>query len=546
MSAKSMSLNSRPIILSLTSALIVSSPAGAADFTPGLHGFLYTGGSFTQIDVPGASQTLAYGINSAGQIVGNFFDSTGGHGFLYNGSSFTQIDVPGAHTTGVTGINDAGQIVGGFGDHSFLYTGGRFTQIDVPGAINTSASGINNVGQIVGFFFDSTGDHGFLYNGSSFTQIDVPGASYTFAYGINNAGQIVGLFSNSNGPPSANHGFLYNGGSFAQIDVPGAINTSASGINNVGQIVGFFSGDNTGDHSFLYTGGSFTQIDVPGANDTLARGINNAGQIVGSTIVPGGMGDPHFTTYYGVTYDFQGIGDFLLARVDVAGDQFDVQIRLTPWLNGTTIIEGAAATLCGHRVTFDAERARAGAGLVWLDGSPMPIMKALSGGGVALTVGACKISEPSSEEYQLVWDTGETLDVANYWTHLDLSSQLSAIDGPGSVEGLLATELDPNHWRVTGTASLFDCVPEPFSLLGTRARWWSTCVAQVMTNPLMAGPRPWPVAARNLGVSRPGSAARGFALVDHETAALAAQWLISHDAERFSAPARPVFARTSP
>ena len=458
MSAKSMSLNSRPIILSLTSALIVSSPAGAADFTPGLHGFLYTGGSFTQIDVPGASQTLAYGINSAGQIVGNFFDSTGGHGFLYNGSSFTQIDVPGAHTTGVTGINDAGQIVGGFGDHSFLYTGGRFTQIDVPGAINTSASG----------------------------------------------------------------------------------------INNVGQIVGFFSGDNTGDHSFLYTGGSFTQIDVPGANDTLARGINNAGQIVGSTIVPGGMGDPHFTTYYGVTYDFQGIGDFLLARVDVAGDQFDVQIRLTPWLNGTTIIEGAAATLCGHRVTFDAERARAGAGLVWLDGSPMPIMKALSGGGVALTVGACKISEPSSEEYQLVWDTGETLDVANYWTHLDLSSQLSAIDGPGSVEGLLATELDPNHWRVTGTASLFDCVPEPFSLLGTRARWWSTCVAQVMTNPLMAGPRPWPVAARNLGVSRPGSAARGFALVDHETAALAAQWLISHDAERFSAPARPVFARTSP
>ena len=47
------------------------------------HGFLLdTGGSFTQIDVPGTSETFAFGINDAGQIVGFFDDSTGRHGFL--------------------------------------------------------------------------------------------------------------------------------------------------------------------------------------------------------------------------------------------------------------------------------------------------------------------------------------------------------------------------------------------------------------------------------------------------------------------------------
>jgi probable HAF family extracellular repeat protein len=38
--------------------------------------------SFTQIDVPGASYTHAYGINDAGQIVGSVDNSTGNHAFL--------------------------------------------------------------------------------------------------------------------------------------------------------------------------------------------------------------------------------------------------------------------------------------------------------------------------------------------------------------------------------------------------------------------------------------------------------------------------------
>jgi probable HAF family extracellular repeat protein len=127
---------------------------------PGGDSFVYSDGIFTVINLPGPPE----GINDAGQIVGG----TGTHGFLDTGGSFTQIDVPGASRTTAFGINDAGQIVGGFtdstGTHGFLDTGGNFTQIDLPGASDTEAFGINDAGQIVGItgpFPDITGSHGF-------------------------------------------------------------------------------------------------------------------------------------------------------------------------------------------------------------------------------------------------------------------------------------------------------------------------------------------------------------------------------------------------
>src|SRR5262249_58906096 len=49
----------------------------------GTHGFLYSGGIYTTLDDPLATNgTNATGINNTGQIVGNYTDSTGAHGFL--------------------------------------------------------------------------------------------------------------------------------------------------------------------------------------------------------------------------------------------------------------------------------------------------------------------------------------------------------------------------------------------------------------------------------------------------------------------------------
>src|SRR6516162_887082 len=114
-----------------------------------------SGGNFATLAEPSGT-TIAFGINDAGQIVGEFEDANGhGHGFLYSGGAFTNFDFPSATDTFAFGINNAGQIVGQYVDasghgHGFLYSGGTFTTLDDPlGTVSTSAQGINDAGQIV-------------------------------------------------------------------------------------------------------------------------------------------------------------------------------------------------------------------------------------------------------------------------------------------------------------------------------------------------------------------------------------------------------------
>jgi probable HAF family extracellular repeat protein len=245
--------------------------------------------SFTTIDVPGATETEASGINNAGQIVGFFRDAGRKlHGFMRTtAGALTTIDGPDAGgNTEAYAINDTGQIVGGFNLSGFLRTStGAFTTFLAPGAMVTYASGINNAGQIVGRFNRMDFSQGSFFRAAdgTFTFVDVRGD--TTLYGINDAGQIVGSFfiTGVNGHFGNGHGFLRTAtGTVTTIDVPSGSGTSARGINNAGQIVGeFFAGGKK--HGFFRTAaGGITTIDVPGATETVASGINNARQIVGS------------------------------------------------------------------------------------------------------------------------------------------------------------------------------------------------------------------------------------------------------------------------
>ena len=153
----------------------------------------------------------AYGINDAGQIVGTYNGSDGTHGFLYSGGIYTQLDDPLAdpvNGTSAFGINATGQIVGYYYAnglyHGFLYSGGIYTTLDDPLATQgTYAFGINDTGQIVGIYNGSDGQHGFLYSGGIYTTLDDPLGIDTHAYGINDAGQIVGQYSTATAAPTA-------------------------------------------------------------------------------------------------------------------------------------------------------------------------------------------------------------------------------------------------------------------------------------------------------------------------------------------------------
>ena len=189
-------------------------------------GFIDNGGAVTRIADPSANVTAARGISSYGAyIVGT--TGAGGlslssDGFLYTGGVFTTIDVPGfVGYTGPSGVNNNGQVVGSvlvtgastFLFHGFLDNGGIFTLLDVPGAVYTQANGINDYGTIVGTYANAitanTQTHGFVYNGGIFTSFDFPGATSTSALGINNDGGIVGSYTDAAGNF---HGFFYPAG----------------------------------------------------------------------------------------------------------------------------------------------------------------------------------------------------------------------------------------------------------------------------------------------------------------------------------------------
>jgi hypothetical protein len=201
------------------------------------------------------------------------------------------------------------------------------------------------------------------------------------------------------------------------------------------------------------------------------------------------MGDPHFTTYDGLHYAFQAAGDFVLTRWTQPGNSFDVQIRTRAPSDGSavTIVSAVAAKLGDHRVTFDLDRASAGGSFVLIDGHPISFHP----DNPALSVGVGRIMQLSPDHYQVIWNTGEILDVANAGSLLNETVWLSPTDGPGSVEGLLGSDsgwssdfeladgtfLDPrismsdlygvfaDTWRVTDAISLLGEVSEPGTLI---------------------------------------------------------------------------------
>jgi hypothetical protein len=208
-------------------------------------------------------------------------------------------------------------------------------------------------------------------------------------------------------------------------------------------------------------------------NNVLSIGAGSKAQIFtdaggnglyGAWAHPGTVsGDPWFTTFDGARYQFQQPGEFVLSRSTTVGDRFEVEIRDRPWRVGAhdNIVSAAAADLCGHRATFDVDRIGGGDGLLWIDGRPSPV----SLDHPALGLGGCTIDELSARDYQLLWNTGEMVDVAVNGPELSVSAWYAPFAGPGSVEGLLSTGDDPAQWQVTGAGSLFDPpVPEPASL----------------------------------------------------------------------------------
>jgi hypothetical protein len=201
-------------------------------------------GRFTRIDFPAPGTTQLLDINDRGQIAGSYRPSAGGacsdtvplRGFLRDERGrFTTIQIPGARQVQALGINARGQIVGDYlaadgTTHGYLRDHGRIITVDgLAGAAGATVFDINDHAQMVGLYYGSAGEfHAFSLRGGRYTSIDAPGVTYTLPFGVNNRGQIAGLTAAALPLTAASdaHGFVLRdgaGGPLTSVDVPGGL-----------------------------------------------------------------------------------------------------------------------------------------------------------------------------------------------------------------------------------------------------------------------------------------------------------------------------------
>jgi len=142
------------------------------------HGWIRKGnGTIITFDAPGAGTDGSQGqgtypitINELGEVGGGYVDAANiEHGFIRAADgTFTTVDVPGASNSGVDTLNDLGVAAGEFLDQTYTYhcffrtPDGTITTVDVPGAENTREGGINDLGVITGFFAENGLLHGYV------------------------------------------------------------------------------------------------------------------------------------------------------------------------------------------------------------------------------------------------------------------------------------------------------------------------------------------------------------------------------------------------
>jgi len=257
--------------------------------------------NFITVQYPGVPNTMIWGINNRGDIVGRYRGADMiRHGFIRRNGAFTTIDYPATTHTYATGINDWGQVVGyGFnldanGNSTvwkaYLWCNGQFTELMPPGAVDSNAFDINDLGYISGTYDygDLNTVYGFVRdpNGNYLTY-EVPGSypGSTYADGLNLLGQVVGEYADAD---QVGHGFVRNpNGKFTTIDFSADTGSGLDSINVWDVMVGMYYGlgGPAVYQSYLRVGSENVPLWVPvtpyNGEYTQANKINDLGQVVG-------------------------------------------------------------------------------------------------------------------------------------------------------------------------------------------------------------------------------------------------------------------------
>jgi hypothetical protein len=279
--------------------------------------------TYTQILPPGSVATTPIALDSAGTVLGIWYDTSDSpHGFTYLNGTYTEIDFPKAIYTQPSGFNDKGEIVGSYvlSDHlvrAFTYKGGHFKTVVAPGAPTTEIAGINSKATILGYSSAGSGSVFTLKNGT-FTTIN--DQSYAEPVAISNTGSAIGGYYPPQPQPitswiyvagtlttlpinssdveatglndknevvgieagiSSYEGFLYKNTKVKTITVPKSTGTYPESISDQGDITGYYTDAKYTEFGFVLSKGSYTKLAAPKAAGTYGLAMNKAGQVLG-------------------------------------------------------------------------------------------------------------------------------------------------------------------------------------------------------------------------------------------------------------------------
>src|SRR3984957_20169403 len=303
------------------SALLLTAPvAGHAGTLSVDNAGGYTFTNFDPVLTGTAVGSNVNGISNAGQVVGTEVDAAGAPtGVNFTGTSINTNPLNTGAGQTAFGINSAGSVVGGNGTTAFILPQGGALQTLAapPGA--TNAFGINELGNIVGQFTVGNNSSGFYLpsaSRTSFATILQPtgtSADVVNAQGINDNGLIVGFYLANDGQA---HGFdtktanISNGSLVGAAiadptipNIPGEpgatfVFSQLLGVNDAGIAVGYYGDSTTSQHGYLYntSTGVYTFLDDPaaafsngGVEVTQITGIANSGEIAGFYTDAGGV-----------------------------------------------------------------------------------------------------------------------------------------------------------------------------------------------------------------------------------------------------------------
>ena len=259
------------------------------------------------------ANTIAYGINNAGQVTGEVALSDESGAFRWESAILTPLGSLGGPSTG-RAISGNGLVAGfsvpGGEPQAFLHNGSGLVPLGTLGGTRSTAHGVNAAGQVTGQSTNEAGEfRAFIYSGGSMADIGTLGGDFAFGAAINNAGHVVGESSLNDGPLPDVHAFLYLDGAMHDLGTLGGRISSAAAINDAGQVTGHSYTGGSIEHAFLYVDGTMIDLGTLGGGRSFGYGINALGQVVGTSDLAGDLERHAFIFSAGVLTDLNSLID---------------------------------------------------------------------------------------------------------------------------------------------------------------------------------------------------------------------------------------------